>query len=75
MVAIEKEKPLLGQKLNDVISWQRPAMGAGCYCEPGSRKHKWGIVLETIHYALIQQENQRTAERLTPVPAAATISS
>ena len=56
MVAIEQEKPLLGQKLNDVLAWQRPAMGAGCYCEPGSRKHKWGIVLETIHYALVQRE-------------------
>ena len=25
---------------------------AGCYCEPASRKHKWGLVLETIHFAL-----------------------
>jgi hypothetical protein len=25
---------------------------AGCYCEPDSRQHKWGLVLETIHYAL-----------------------
>ena len=24
-------------------------IGAGCYCEPASRKHKWGLVLETIH--------------------------
>jgi len=56
MVAIEREKPLLGQKLNDVIAWQRPLNGAGCYCEPNSRKHKWGLVLETIHYALVQRE-------------------
>jgi hypothetical protein len=56
MVAIEREKPLLGQKLNDVITWQRPLNGAGCYCEPTSRKHKWGLVLETIHYALAQRE-------------------
>jgi hypothetical protein len=52
MVAIEHERPLLGQKLNDVLTWQRPLDGAGCYCEPSSRKHKWGLVLETIHYAL-----------------------
>ncbi|MDQ3440723.1 MAG: hypothetical protein M3478_10285 [Planctomycetota bacterium] len=56
MVAIEREKPLLGQKLNDVITWQRPLNGAGCYCEPNSRKHKWGLVLETIHFALVQRE-------------------
>lgn len=56
MVAIEREKPLLGQKLNDVIGWQRPLNGAGCYCEPNSRKHKWGLVLETIHYALVQRD-------------------
>jgi hypothetical protein len=56
MVAIEREKPLLGQKLNDVLAWTRPLNGAGCYCEPNSRKHKWGLVLETIHYALVQRE-------------------
>lgn len=56
MVAIEREKPLLGQKLNDVLAWSRPLNGAGCYCEPTSRKHKWGLVLETIHYALVQRE-------------------
>ncbi len=58
MVAIDHERPLLGQPLNDVLSWDRPAAGAGCYCEPKSRKHKWGLVLETIHYALVQGEEQ-----------------
>ena len=62
MVAIDHEKPLLGQPLNDVLAWQRPATGAGCYCEPASRKHKWGLVLETIHYALVQQEKRRDAD-------------
>lgn len=57
IVAIEHEKPLLGQPLNDVLAWQRPNDLAGCYCEPSSRKHKWGLVLETIHYALVQREN------------------
>jgi hypothetical protein len=52
MVAIENERPLLDQPLNDVLSWQRPEASAGCYCEPASRNHKWGLVLETIHYAL-----------------------
>lgn len=66
MVAIDHEKPLLGRPLNEVIAWQRPAnVAAGCYCEPGSRKHKWGLVLETIHYALVQRET------LTGIPAVA----
>ena len=58
MVAIEHEKPLAGQKLNDVLAWHRPATGAGCYCEPASRKHKWGLALETIHFALVQKEER-----------------
>jgi hypothetical protein len=56
MVAIDHEKPLLGQPLNDVLTWQRQATGAGCSCEPGDRKHKWGLVFETIHYALVQRD-------------------
>jgi hypothetical protein len=57
IVAIENEKPLLGQAMNDILSWQRPSDLAGCFCEQSSRKHKWGLVLETIHYALVQREN------------------
>jgi hypothetical protein len=62
MVAIDHEKPLLGQSLNDVLAWQRPAMSPSCYCEPSSRKHKWALVLETIHYALVKQEKQQEKE-------------
>ncbi|SPF51943.1 conserved hypothetical protein [Candidatus Sulfopaludibacter sp. SbA4] len=57
MAAIEREKPLLGRPLNDVLSWRRPLSPAGCYCEPESRNHKWGLVLETIHYALSRNGN------------------
>jgi len=57
IVAIDREKPLLGQPLNDILTWQRPNDLAGCYCEPASRKHKWGLVLETIHYALVLRES------------------
>ncbi len=67
MVAIEREKPLLGQKLNDVITWQRPLNGAGCYCEPNSRKHKWGLVLETLHYALVQRERATDTGDAAPI--------
>jgi hypothetical protein len=62
MVAIDHEKPLLGQTLNDELAWQRPTKAAICYCEPAARKHKWGLVLETIHYALVQREKRNTAE-------------
>ncbi|MEO5814314.1 MAG: hypothetical protein ABIT20_03430 [Gemmatimonadaceae bacterium] len=56
MASIDAEKPLLGQPLNDVLSWTRPAAAATCYCEEESRAQKWGAVLETIHYALVQRE-------------------
>jgi hypothetical protein len=46
------EKPLLGQPLNDVLKWKRAFSPAGCYCDADSRMHKWGLVLEVIHYAL-----------------------
>lgn len=56
MVAIDHEKPLLGEPLNDVLTFQRPAMAPSCLCEPNSRKHKWAVVLETIHVALVERE-------------------
>jgi hypothetical protein len=52
LAAIDDEKPLLGRPLSAVLSWRRPVCAAGCYCEPAGRGHKWGLVLETIHYAL-----------------------
>jgi hypothetical protein len=52
MATIAIERPLHGQPLDDVIRWTRTSSPAGCYCEAESRQHKWGLVLETIHYAL-----------------------
>jgi hypothetical protein len=56
MSSIEREKPLVGQKLNDVLTWKRASNPAGCYCDESSREHKWGLVLETIHFALANAE-------------------
>ena len=56
MRAIGSEKPLRGERLDAVLQWKRVPTAAGCYCEAASRDHKWGIVLETIHYALVQRE-------------------
>jgi len=53
LAAVDGEKPLLGRPLHEVLAWQRPPNAAGCYCDPASRQHKWGLVLETIHYALL----------------------
>jgi hypothetical protein len=62
MKSIDLEKPLNGETLNAVLSWQRKPSAAGCYCEPASRDHKWGLVLETIHYALAQRELVQDSE-------------
>ena len=62
MTAIESEKPLSGERLNTVLSWARKPSVAGCYCESLSRDHKWGLVLETIHYALAQKELAQDTE-------------
>lgn len=62
MAAIDREKPLSGERLSAVLSWQRMPSAAGCYCEAASRDHKWGLVLETIHYALAQKETVQDTE-------------
>jgi len=56
MTDIGSEKPMHGERLNAVLAWRREPSVAGCYCESSSREHKWGLVLETIHYALAQRE-------------------
>ena len=55
MSAVDREKPLNGERLDAILAWRRTACAAGCYCDASSRDHKWGLVLETIHYALAQQ--------------------
>jgi len=52
MAAIEREQPLHGQPLRRVFDWARPHCPAGCYCDAEARDYKWGLVLETIHFAL-----------------------
>lgn len=60
MRSIASEKPLLGRPLNDILTWQRTANPAGCFCDLERRLHKWGIVYEVIHHALAQNEKQST---------------
>jgi hypothetical protein len=56
--ALDRDKPLLGRPLNDILTWDGPTAAAGCYCELDDQLHKWRLVLETIHYALVQRENE-----------------
>jgi hypothetical protein len=56
--ALDRDRPLLGQPLNDVLSWNSPTLAANCFCEEADRLHKWRLVLETIHFALAEREIQ-----------------
>jgi hypothetical protein len=58
MRAIAAEKPLLGRPLNDVLSWERPYNPSGCYCDITRRAHKWGLVYEVAHFALVEREKE-----------------
>jgi len=62
MSSIDREQPLLGEPLDSVLSWSAAPSAAGCYCELGDRMHKWRLVLETIHYALVEREQNRERE-------------
>ncbi len=53
---IATEKPFLGKPLNDILSWKREYNPSACYCSMVSREHKWGLVFEVLHYALVHQE-------------------
>jgi hypothetical protein len=64
MTAIDRERPLNGERLDAVLSWHREISAAGCYCDSSSRDHKWGLVLETIHYALVQKERMQDTDFL-----------
>ena len=55
IAAVGRDAPLAGEPLSAVIGWTRPVSSAGCYCDDASRVHKWGLVLETIHYALAER--------------------
>ena len=62
MAAIDSEKPLHGTAARMPCSHGGARQSrAGCYCDPASREHKWGLVLETIHYALAQKEMSQDA--------------
>ena len=58
MRAIATEKPLLGRPLDKVLDWKRGHDPSGCFCDLARREHKWGLVLEVIHFALARCGNE-----------------
>jgi hypothetical protein len=58
MRSITGEKPLLGRPLNEVLTWKREYNPSGCFCDRPRREHKWGLVLEVIHFALAQRQKE-----------------
>jgi len=59
MKNIKDEKPLLGEPFNNILKWKRDYNPEGCYCKPASREHKWGLVFEVLHFAMVQYEAGR----------------
>ncbi len=37
-----------------------PYNPSGCFCDAARRAHKWGLVFEVIHYALVEREKNYT---------------
>lgn len=64
LTAIATEQPLSGRPLDEVLAWSRPHASSGCFCDADSRQHKWGLVLETIHFALARQERAHSSPGL-----------
>ena len=54
---IANEQAMLGKPLDDILAWERPFSPTGCFCDSAGRQHKWGLVFEVIHYALVYSEN------------------
>ena len=55
MEKISQPPALPGKSLDKVLEWEPPASPAGCLCSQSSRDHKWRIVLQTLHYSLLQE--------------------
>jgi len=65
MQDIQQDKSFVGKPLDEILNAERPATAPSCYCEAPSRRHKWGLVFETIHFALAQSENNPAAATAT----------
>ncbi len=55
---IQNEKPLIGKPLDNILNWKYRFSPEGCFCKAESREHKWGLVLEVLHFALVKLEDR-----------------
>lgn len=55
VATIAEPPPVLGRPLDEILAWTREPRSTGCYCDAGSRAHKWGLALETLHFALARK--------------------
>ncbi len=55
MDLVSQPPALPGKSLERVLEWAPPSSPAGCLCSQSSRDHKWRIVLQTLHYSLLQK--------------------
>ncbi len=62
MTAIEREKPLARATVECGVVLATRSLRRWLLLRIPSRDHKWGLVLETIHYALVQMELAQDAE-------------
>jgi hypothetical protein len=56
--AMREAPPVEGLTLEEALLRVAPFESAGCLCEPAFRRHKWRVVLETVHYRLASREKQ-----------------
>jgi hypothetical protein len=70
LATIAEEAPPEGASLIEAMAWPQASSAAGCYCDGPSRRHKWGLVLETIHFALDRRATSATSELIRTEVAA-----
>lgn len=68
MRSLDREKPLIGRPLGEVLRWTRSTASAGCHCSADRRVHNWGLALEAIHFALVQAPAAGTWDRVSRSP-------
>ena len=55
---VTQDRPLIGKRWDEILKWDPTTEPAGCLCTPASRNHKWKIVVQTMHSALLEREKK-----------------
>ncbi len=48
-------QPLVGQPLDDVLTWDPDLKMSGCMCSSLDQAHKWRVALQAIHFGIKQR--------------------